>query len=389
MKRKICVVLTARTSYTKIKPILKAVQDHESLDLKVICAASAVLERFGNTHKMVENDGFPIDDKIHMIIEGETLLTSAQSVGLGIIEFATSFNRLQPDIILVMADRYEILAPAIAAAYQNIPLAHVQGGEVSGNIDEKVRHTVTKLADYHFPATKRAADNIIRMGENPDYVFHVGCPSIDIAKDVNKSPDLGFDLYEKYGGVGSQPSLSDGYYIVMQHPVTTEYGQAKEQINQTLHAMAEVKKPVIWFWPNIDAGSDNISKGIRAYREHNDLGHMHFIKNMAPEDFLRLLNNSLGIIGNSSAAIREASFLGIPAVNIGSRQNARERGENVVDVSSYNKEDILKAVIGHCNKDNNKKIELYGSGNAGALIAKTLANVKLTYSKTLSFKERP
>ena len=382
-KRKICVVLTARTSYAKIKSILKAVQEHDSLELQVVCAASAVLERYGDTDKMVEKDGFRVDERVYMIMEGETLLTSAKATGMGVIEFSGVFHRLKPDAVLVMADRFEILSAAIAASYLNIPLAHVQGGEVSGNIDEKVRHAVTKLADIHFPATKQSAENIIRMGENPDTVFLTGCPSIDVAQDVLDNPDLDFDIYKKYGGVGTFPDLSAGYYMVMQHPVTTEYHNGRDQINATLEAMDRTQQPVLWFWPNVDAGGNDTSKGIRAYRENQKPKFMHFIKNMEPQDFLRVLNGSLGIIGNSSVAIREASFLGVPAVNIGSRQNARERGANVCDVD-YNVEQVYEAVTKHCGSKK-EKLSLYGSGNAGEKIADALASTSLSYQKTLQY----
>jgi UDP-hydrolysing UDP-N-acetyl-D-glucosamine 2-epimerase len=380
-KRKICVVLTARTSYTKIKPILQAISNRDDLELQIVCAASAVLPRYGSTDAMVERDGFKIDERVFMLVEGETLLTSAKSVGLGIVEFSGAFARLSPDVVLVMADRYEIMAPAIAASYQNIPLAHVQGGEVTGNIDEKVRHAVTKLDDLHFPATEMARARIIQMGENPDAVYWTGCPSIDIASDVLENPELDFDLYKRYGGVGAFPDLSSGYYIVMQHPVTTEYEQARSQVEETFHAMAQVDKPVLWFWPNVDAGSDDVSKAIRVFRENQKPTHMHFIKNMAPQDFLRVLNKSLGIIGNSSVAIREASYLGVPAVNIGTRQKARERAENVKDVS-YNRDEILAAVRAHCG-EKFASSHLYGNGQAGQSIADILGDAQLTISKTL------
>lgn len=383
MQRKICVVLTARTSYAKIKPILTALKKHPEIELQLVCAASAVLERYGNTHIMVEEDGFKIDERVFNILEGETLLTSAKNTGLGIIEFSGAFNRLQPHAVLVMADRYEIMSAAIASAYQNIPLIHVQGGEVSGNIDEKVRHAVTKLADLHFPATQKAAENIISMGENPDKVFLVGCPSIDIAKDVRENATDDFDVYKKYGGVGGFPDLSKGYYIVMQHPVTTEIQGARQQIKETLLAMQQSPLPVLWFWPNVDAGGDDISKGIRSFREHNDIPHMHFIKNMAPRDFLLALHRSNGIIGNSSVAIREASFLGVPAINIGSRQAARERGPNVLDVN-YDRAEIKNAINTHLGPQRFPST-LYGNGKAGEKIADHIAQAELTYVKTLSF----
>lgn len=380
-KRKVCVVLTMRASYAKIKPILAAIQKHKDLELQVVLAASALLERFGNLEKIVSHDGFPISSKIYMVLEGENLVTSAKSTGLGIVEFATTFQHLKPDVVMVIGDRYELMAPAIAASYLNIPLAHVQGGEITGNIDEKVRHAVTKLADLHFPSTQLAAERIIKMGEDPKTVFFTGCPSIDIANDAKNNPELGFDLYDKYGGVGAFPDLSQGYYIVMQHPVTTEFPNGRAQIEATLHAMARVSKPVIWFWPNVDAGGDEVSKGIRMFREKNHASHMHFIKNMEPQDFLRFLNASLGLIGNSSAGIRESSFLGVPTVNIGSRQNMRERGANVKDVG-YDENEIYNAVITHCGQKKSSST-LYGSGNAADLIAKHIAEVPLSFVKYL------
>ncbi len=381
MKRKICVVLTMRASYAKIKPILQAIQQHKDLELQVILAASALLARFGNLETIVEKDGFPISARIHMILEGENLLTSAKSTGLGVSEFASYFDILKPDVVVVIGDRYELMSPAIAASYLNIPLAHVQGGEITGNIDEKVRHAVTKLADLHFPSTALAAERLSKMGENPEKIFFTGCPSIDIAKNAAENPELNFNLYEKYRGVGAQPDLSKGYYIVMQHPVTTEYPNGGEQIEQTLKAIESVTLPVIWFWPNVDAGSDDVSKKIRIFRETKNPTHIHFVKNMEPQDFLRLLNNAKGIIGNSSAGIRESSYLGVPSVNIGSRQVHRERGPNAVDVS-YNAEEIYKAITTHCT-GKKQSSDLYGKGNAGELIANHLATVELSYTKYL------
>ncbi|MGQ0528085.1 MAG: UDP-N-acetylglucosamine 2-epimerase [Alphaproteobacteria bacterium] len=381
--RKICVVLTARTSYAKIQPILKALKARKDMELQIICAASAVLERYGHTDKMVEDDGFKISERVYMVLEGETLLTSAKATGMGIIEFSGAFDRLKPEAVLVMADRYEIISAAIAASYLNIPLIHVQGGEVSGNIDEKVRHAVTKLADLHLPATKKAAGNIARMGEDPKTVFHFGCPSIDVARSVTAKPDLDFDVYKKYGGVGTMPDLSKGYYIVMQHSVTTEAQSGLEQVTKTLNAMNRLNRPVLWFWPNVDAGGDDVSKGIRSFRENKHPAHMHFIKNMSPADFLRVLNKSLGIIGNSSVAIREASYLGVPAVNIGSRQNARERGANVMDVG-YDENEIYNAALKHCGAKKPTSV-LYGEGDAGEKIADILSRSPLSYKKTLGY----
>jgi UDP-hydrolysing UDP-N-acetyl-D-glucosamine 2-epimerase len=381
--RKVSVVLTARTSYTKIKPILVALKANPQVQLEIICAASALLDRYGKVERTVEKDGFRISERIHMVLEAETLLTSAKSAGMGVIEFAGAFDRLRPDVVLLMADRYEVLAPAIAASYQNIPLAHVQGGEVSGNIDEKVRHAITKLADLHFPATERARDWLIRMGERSETVFCTGCPSTDLAKEVLESPAMDFDVYRKYGGVGHTPDLSDGFIVVMQHPVTTEYADAGAQVAETLQAVATLSGPVLWFWPNSDAGGDETSKAIRAFRENHDPKHIHFIKNMEPADFLRLLVASNGIVGNSSVAIRECSYLGVPAIDIGSRQSNRERGPNVRNVG-YDRVEIGRAIREHLNR-RVPSSTLYGHGDAGQKIADLVATVPLSFYKSINY----
>ena len=382
-KRKICVVLTARASYAKIQPILKAVAAHPELDLQIVCAASAVLDRYGSTDIIVERDGFTINERIYMVLEAETLLTSAKSAGIGIVEFTGAFDRLKPDMVLVMADRYEVLSAAIAASYLNIPLAHAQGGEVSGNIDEKVRHAITKLADVHFPATARARDWIIRMGENPDMVFHTGCPSIDIAAEVLKNPAMDYNFFERYPGVGKEFDFKKGFIIVMQHPVTTEALDARQQIEITLKAVAKSGRTVLWFWPNADAGGDLTAKGIRAFREAHPDNSIYFIKNMQPQDFLRLVNSSDGIIGNSSSAIRECSYMGIPAVNIGTRQLNRERGPNVIDVG-YDEDAIYNAIKTHCT-GKKQAAPIYGDGHAAEKIADILATAPLTITKSLNY----
>ena len=381
--RKVCVVLTARTSYTKLKSILIALKADHRVEVQLVCAASALLEKYGRVDVTVEHDGFTIDERISLVLAGETPLTAAKSTGIGVVEFAGAFDRLKPDVVVVVADRFEATAPAIAAVYQNIPLAHVQGGEVSGNIDEKVRHAITKLADLHFPATERAREWLIRMGEHPETVFRTGCPSTDLAEAVIQGPEMDFDVYEKYGGVGSFPDLSAGFIVVMQHPVTTEHAEARSQAVETLEAVRGLNRSVLWFWPNPDAGGGETSKAIRIFREHTDSEPIQFIKNMEPEDFLRLLYSSDGIVGNSSVAIRECSYLGVPAVNLGTRQSNRERGPNVIDVP-HERAAIKAAIQAHLNGHVSRS-NLYGDGDAGEQIAGLLASVPLSFNKTLNY----
>lgn len=385
MKRKICVVITARPSYSRVKSALTAINEHSKLELQLVVAGSALLDRYGNTLDFIEKDGFTVNEKVFMVLEGENKTAMAKTTGLGVMELANVFYNLQPDVVLTIADRFETIATSIAAAYQNIPLAHLQGGEVTGNIDEKVRHANTKLADIHFVTSEDAKERVVKMGEDVSYVFNTGCPSIDLADEVIKNPKLDFNPIEKYGGVGSELSFSNkDYLVVMQHPVTTEYNEAKEDVLKTLKTIDNLGIPTYWFWPNVDAGADGTSNGIRLYREINKPENIHFFKNMEPYDFLKLLKNSACLIGNSSVGIRECSFLGVPVVNIGTRQNRRLRGENVIDVS-YNEAEIKDAINQQITSPMNEQSNIYGSGNSGKKIADILATVKLRFHKTITY----
>ena len=383
-KRKICVVVTARPSYSRIRTALKAIDEHPDLELQLVVAASALLDRYGSAIQSIERDGFPIQARVYMVLEGENLVTSAKSTGIGLSELATVFDNIRPDAVVTIADRYETLATAVAASYMNIPLVHVQGGEVTGSIDEKVRHSVTKLSNLHLVSTELAAERVRKLGEDPGTVHVTGCPSIDIAADVANEPEMDFDPFQKYGGVGPKTDLSKGYLVVMQHPVTTEYEEARHQIEETLYAVKDFSLPVLWFWPNVDAGSDGTSKGIRVFREKENPRNFHLFRNMFPEDFLRLLCASTAIVGNSSVAIRECSYLGVPAVNIGTRQMGRERGHNVIDVA-HDRQEIADAIATHIKRGKPKRDLLYGDGKAGARIADCLAQAGLTIEKRLTY----
>jgi UDP-hydrolysing UDP-N-acetyl-D-glucosamine 2-epimerase len=384
MKRKICVVITARPSYSRIKTALRGIQKHPDLKLDLVVAASALLERYGSAVQYIEDDGFEVAARVYMVLEGENLTAMPKTTGLGILELATVFDNLRPDAVLTIADRYETLATAVAASYMNIPVVHVQGGEVTGSIDEKVRHAVTKLADLHLVSCEKARERVIRMGEEPSRVFVTGCPSIDLAKETLRDPALNFDPFQKYGGVGPRLDISPGYVVVMQHPVTTEYGLARRHVTETLRAVSELGMPTLWFWPNVDAGSDGTSGGIRAFREAERPENIHFFKNMEPADFLRLIYNSRCLIGNSSVGIRESAYLGVPVVNIGSRQTGRDRGHNVIDVD-YDKGAITEAVMRHTSRGRYKSDTIYGDGRAGDAIARLLAHAPLTIEKRLTY----
>lgn len=382
--RKICVVITARPSYSRVKSALQAIQKHPKLELQIVVAGSALLNRYGTAVYFIEKDGFTVHDKVFMILEGEDKTAMAKSTGLGVMELSNVFYNLKPDAVITIADRYETIATSIAAAYQNIPLIHLQGGEVTGNIDEKVRHANTKLADIHLVTNEDAKQRVLKLGEDEAYVFNTGCPSIDLAKLVLKNPELSFNPITKYGGVGAEIDATKEYIVAMQHPVTHEYAQSKEDILTTLEAVDKLQIPTFWFWPNVDSGSDGTSNGIRSYREKATPKHIRFFKNMDSEDFLKLLYNSKGLVGNSSVGIRECSYLGVPVINIGTRQHKRLRGNNVVDVG-YNKKEISEAITAMISKSNFEFEYIYGDGESGKRIANILAEVTLRFHKTITY----
>ena len=382
--RKICVVVGSRANYSSIKSVMQAIQKHPDLELHVIAAASALLYRYGSVVDLLEKDGFKPSAKVYMLIEGETPSTMAKSTGLALVELPTTFDQLQPDIVLTVGDRFETMATALAAAYMNIPLAHTMGGEVSGTIDESIRHAVTKFAHIHFPACSQARDRIIRMGERPEDVYLVGCPRMDLVAEILEQDwnGLGPDLFDR--GVGGKFDLNQPFLVVSQHPVTTEYGQGERQITETLAAIQSVGLPAIVLWPNADAGSDDIARGIRRFREYHDDSNMHFFKNLPPGSYIRLMKRTSCLVGNSSSGIREGAFIGTPVVNIGTRQAMRQRAGNVIDVD-HNRTAIADAICHHLECGPYHPAPIYGDGHAGERIAGILSTCSVRLQKQITY----
>ncbi|MDA7493397.1 UDP-N-acetylglucosamine 2-epimerase [Akkermansiaceae bacterium] len=375
MKKKICIVLGSRANYSSIKSAMCAIEAHPDLELQVLAGASAILDRYGRVVDLVRADGFKINEEVYMIIEGETPTTMAQSTGVGLMALPTAFERLSPDVVLTVGDRYETMATTLAAAYMNIPIAHTMGGEVSGTIDESIRHAVTKFAHIHFPASKDAADRILKLGERPDMIFNVGCPRMDLVKEIIESnPPL--DARELFTeGVGSEQfDLDAPFLLVSQHPVTTEFGKGEQQITATLQACQNSKLPTVVLWPNSDAGSDDIARGMRKWRERGNDENMHFFKNLPIHIYVRLMRMTACLLGNSSSGIREGAFIGTPVVNIGSRQDMRERGDNVLDVGNDTVE-IEGAVSKQLEHGFYGHQPIYGDGTAGEKIADVLSKL--------------
>lgn len=377
-KRKICVVIINRANYGRLKPLFKKIQEHPDFELQLVVGSSMLIYRFGQGINIMERDGFKIDAKLYMHVDGESNLTMAKSVGVGLMELVSIFDRLKPDLIFTNADRYETMATAIAASYMNIPLAHTLGGEITGTIDEHVRHAITKLSHIHFPAHSMAGKRIIQMGENPQDVYVVGNPALDVIKEMDiaiNSDDFWLKYVDKYKGVGDKINLEEPYLICMQHPVTTETEKGRQHVNELAQAIIDIDMPAFWFWPNNDAGSNEITKPLREIREKGFFKKIHFFRSLDVEDYLKLLYHSKCIVGNSSSGIMESGFMGVPAVNTGNRQAGRERSVNVLDVD-FDKNLIIEAVKKQLAHGRYKPDYLFGDGNASARIVNILSNLR-------------
>jgi UDP-hydrolysing UDP-N-acetyl-D-glucosamine 2-epimerase len=383
-KRKICVVVGSRANYSSIKAVLRAVDAHPDLELQLVVAASALLDRYGSVIEVIERDGFTPVAKLFMLVEGETPATMVKSTGLGLIELPTILEKLKPSVVVTVGDRFETMATALAASYMNIPLAHTMGGEVSGNIDECIRHAITKFAHLHFPACKDAADRIIRLGEEPERVHLVGCPRMDLVAEIIGTEQPIAEVLEREG-VGARFDAGQPFILVSQHPVTTEYGRGEAQVAETLAAVRETGYQSVILWPNADAGSEDIARGIRKYRERNRDAPFHYVKNLPPEIYISLMAKTRCLVGNSSSAIREGAFIGTPAVNIGSRQVDRQRGGNVID-ANYDRRSILEALEDRLACGGRLKSEpIYGDGEAGPRIADVLARTTPRITKRITY----
>lgn len=367
MKRKICVVTGNRSDYVKLKPLLCEIKSHGSLELGIIVTASHLLDDFGKTIRQIEDDGFKIDATINTTVSGDTPTAMAQSVGLCATQLPTFLENTRPDIVVVMGDRFDALGVAISASLMNIPVAHIQGGEVTGTIDETIRHAITKLSHIHFVSTKRAKENVILLGEYGGNIFNYGCPSVGIISKARKEgPD-------RIKGYGVEPKK---FILCVQHPVTTEYSFARRQMREVLEAINIIGIKTIMIYPNMDAGSKDMVREIRIMKLSGKISNVTLYKNIPIIDYMALLKHCACIVGNSSSGIRESCYFGTPAVDIGTRQFHRERGKNVITVAN-NEKNIVSAVEEQIRHGKYRPEYVYGSNNPAKKIAKKLASIKL------------
>jgi len=370
MKRKILYITGTRADYGLMKSVLKEIKKQPKLELEIVATGMHLMEEFGMTITEIKKDGFKIHE-IDATYENDNKESMVNFIGKFVQLLTKEVKEIKPDIILLLGDRGEMLAGAIVGAYLTIPVAHLHGGEVTSTVDEFARHAITKLAHIHFPATKESANRIIMMGEDPSNVFVVGAPGLDTI--LNEKLIEPTELSEKYNLDLSKPIL-----LVVQHPVTTEVDDAPEQIRETLEAIIDLKHQTILIYPNADAGGRRMIEVFKKYKKYSFI---KTFKNIPHKEYLSLMKIASVLIGNSSSGIIEAPSFGLPVVNIGSRQEGRQRAENVIDVG-YDKEKIISAIKEALHdKDFKEKVKKcknpYGDGKAGVRIADILSKIKI------------
>ena len=380
-RRKVCVVLVDRANYGRLKPVMQAIAEAPQLELQVLATGTMVLERFDLPVRVVKEDGFTVDGEVYMELEGSTPATMAKSLGFGVVEFASAFQRLGPDVVVIIGDRYEALAAAIAAAYMNICIVHIQGGEVSGSIDESARHAITKFAHFHVPSTQRAADYLVRMGERPECVLSIGCPSSDIARTIDI--ELAAEVLNGTGS-GARINVKSGFLLVVFHPTTTEFGGERRQMEEMLLALDRLSRPTVLLWPNIDAGADHISKAIRVFRSERKPTWLRTVTNLPPEDYLRVLANTSCAIGNSSSFVRDAGYFGTPVVLVGNRQEGREFDSHVTQVPAQC-DAIASGIRAQLANGRYAASQLYGDGYVSERICRALVELEPYVQKRLNY----
>ena len=369
MKRKILYITGTRADYGLMQSVLRAIEEHPKLELELIVTGMHIMSEFGMTINEIKKDGFKIHE-IDATYEKDDKESMANFIGKFIQLLTKKVEEINPDIILLLGDRGEMLAGAIVGAYLTIPVAHLHGGEITSTVDEFSRHAITKLAHIHLPATEKSAERIIKMGEDPSNVFVVGAPGLDSILNENLIEPA--ELSKKYNLDSSKP-----IFMVVQHPVTTEVRDAHEHIRETLEAIVEIRHQTILIYPNADAGGRGMIEVIKEYEKYP------FIKpykSIPHKEYLSLLKMASVMVGNSSSGIIEAPSFGLPVINIGSRQEGRERAENVIDVD-YDKEQIKTAIKKALDDENFKeKVKNckspYGDGKAGVMIADILSRIK-------------
>ena len=378
-KRRICFPITSRAYYGRSQLLLKKLQEHPGVELELMLGGSILLDKYSrHIADDIEAGGFTISTSLFNVIEGGNHVAMAKTACLTALEFTNGFHAADPDVVVICGDRFEQLAIAMAAAYLNKTIAHIEGGDVTGSIDESVRHAITKLAHIHFVTNDDAHRRVLAMGEDPKYVFTTGSLDVEVASQV--ATPITSEIVNGYG-VGHEIDISQPFLLVIQHPVTTER-ENRRHVEDTLRAVSTLDMPAIWIWPNPDAGTGEMADRLRHFRENEpgDVRNMRFITDLPVSHFIALLKTTACLIGNSSAGIKECSYLGTPVVNIGARQQGRLHSDNVVH-SGYDRGEILAAARGQIAHGRYGPSHLYYRPGASQAMVDVLAGAELYTQK--------
>ncbi|MDY6973313.1 MAG: UDP-N-acetylglucosamine 2-epimerase [Thermodesulfobacteriota bacterium] len=370
--RTIGVVTVGRSDYGIYLPVLHKINASTELRLHLIVSGTHLSPEFGRTEKDIKVEGFEINERVEMLLSSDTPEGIAKSIGLGIIGLAQSYSRFRPDILLLLGDRFEMLSAAVAAIPYNIPIAHIHGGELTeGAIDEKIRHSITKMSHLHFTSTELHRRRVIQLGEEPWRVIVSGAPGLDNVRTVEL---LSRQELEQEIGVSLRPSP----LLVTYHPVTLEYSKVPEQFSDLLAALDATDLPVVFTYPNADTNGRAIIEAIQRFVQSHKCSQV--VANLGTRRYLSLMKYSRAMVGNSSSGIIEAASFKLPVVNIGNRQQGRVRGKNVIDVSS-NRHSIEKAIRQAISTDFSSGLSdmdnPYGDGRAASRIVDTLQSLAL------------
>lgn len=367
--RRIAIVTGSRGEYGYIRPVIRLIEKDADLGYELIVTNMHLLQDFGMSCKEIENDNIKISQKIFMTLAGYTNTTMVKSLGIFMLSITDTFEKISPDIILLAGDRGEQLISAIVGAHMNIPVAHIQAGEVSGNIDGMARHAITKFAHIHFASNEDAANRLKKMGEEDFRIKEVGAPQLDeFIKNMFLKKE---DIYEKFHLTPNEPII-----LVVQHPVTEESIFAGDQMEETLKAIIRLKMQTLLIYPNNDAGSILIQKKIDEYRRP----YIHVERNLKREEYAGIMSVVDVIVGNSSSGIIEAPSFQLPAVNIGRRQIGRYQGKNVIN-TEHDSNKIEAAIKKALTKEFRESLvsmkNPYGDGKASQRIVDILKNLEI------------
>ena len=380
-KRRICFPITSRAYYGRSQLLIRKLHSHPDLELELMLGGSILLDKYSrHIAEDIEAGGFTIAASLFNVIEGGNHVAMAKTACLTALEFTNGLHAIDPDVVVICGDRFEQLAIAMAAAYLNRTVAHIEGGDVSGSIDESVRHAITKLAHLHFVTNDDAHRRVLAMGEDPAYVFNTG--SLDVERVAVADPGAEITTSELNGyGVGAAVDVTRPFLTVIQHPVTTE-SDNRRHLDTTFRAISATDMPAVWFWPNPDAGTGEMAETLRHFREHHEAAteRMRFITDLPVDRFISLLKRTACLVGNSSAGIKECSYLGTPVVDVGKRQEGRLRGENVLH-AGHDVDEIRTAINRQLQRGRYPASNIYYREGTSQTIVDVLSRVPLYTQK--------